>query len=84
MISAIIRVKDAYINSSNVSLQQEHLELFIQGKLFSVVLADTKNNVLQEFKGPDLSRLIASAINNGKRIANTSHGTDYYYLGDRS
>lgn len=84
MVSCIIRVKDAYVNSSNVSLQPTHIELFVKGELFSIVLADQRNEVIKEFQGPELAKLIGSGIANGKRVANTSHGAQYYYLGERS
>lgn len=84
MISSIVRVKDKYVDSNNVSLQPEHLNLYINGKLISIVLADTNDNIIAEFKGPALTQLMASAIANGKRTVETYRGTEHYYLGNRS
>lgn len=86
MISCIVRVTDRYIDSGRVSLQQQHLDLYVAGQLASVVLF-TKDltTFIKEYKGQDLRDLIASAIRRGRNTApNPFTGAEeYYYLADR-
>lgn len=85
MISAIIRVSEKYVNSDHVSIQQEHIELYLSGSLYSVCLFTKDNEFLKEYRDRDLTRLIGSAVTNGRRSA-TNHFTgaqEFYYLGER-
>lgn len=83
MVTCTIKSTEARLNSANISLQQDHIELYVQDRLFSIEHRDHNDNILKVYQGPELSRLIASAIARGRRYANTAHGTDIYYLGER-
>jgi hypothetical protein len=85
MISAIIRVGEKYAKSDFISIQQEHIKLYLEGSLYSVCLFTKENEFLKEYKDRDLQELLGSALANGRRTA-VNHFTgaqEFYYLGKR-
>lgn len=84
MVSCIIRLTEKYENSANVSLQQEHIELFIAGQLRSIVVSNWPYTVVSEYEGQALAKLVGSAITNGRRQAYRDGLSDgFYYLAAR-
>ncbi len=80
MITSIIRVTSKYVNSASVSIQHEHLDLYLKGQLYGILLCDMDMNLLKEYRDAELAKLLGSAISNGRRRA--SNG-ETYYLGNR-
>jgi len=85
MVTCKICTADKHIDSKFVSIQQEHVRLYVDGKLFSVELYDFQRNFIKEYKDFELSKLIGSAIAKGRRVGNnrTTGEPEFYYLGDR-
>lgn len=85
MISSIVRVTEKHVQSQFVSLQQEHLELWARGQLYSICLFTRENLLIKEYKDKELAELLGSAISNGRRsgVNHFTGNTEFYYLGER-
>lgn len=85
MVSCTIRVGDKHSKSDFASIQQEHVELYTAGKLFSILLCHKDSSLIKEYKDLELAKLIGSAISRGRRKGtNIFNGeTEFYFLGDR-
>jgi len=85
MVTCTIRVSERHEESSCVSIQQEHVELYIKGQLCSLIVCRKDGTFLREYKDHDLAKLIGSAISRGRRkgVNFFTNDTEFYFLGDR-
>jgi hypothetical protein len=85
MITSVIRISPQHENSDYISIQQAHVDLFVRGQLHSVLLMNMSSEILQEYKGIELSKLIGSAISRGRKTGTNylTNLSEFYYLGDR-
>lgn len=85
MVTCTVRVSEKYAQSEYVSIQQEHVELYTRGQLFSILLCHRDNSLIHEYKDLELARLIGSALSRGRRRGTNSFTgeTEFYFLGDR-
>ena len=84
MYVVTIRVTDKHKNSKSLSLSQEIVKDYIDGKVCGINLCDQKLNSLQFYEKKDLNKLIGSAISRDRLYAINDDGSkNFYYLGDR-
>jgi hypothetical protein len=85
MVTCAIRISEKNEKSEFVSIQQNHVELYVKGQLYSIILWDKTGSVIKEYKDQELSQLIGSAISRGRRkgINAFNDQTEFYFLGNR-
>jgi hypothetical protein len=81
MINVVVYVTDKYKDSGKFSLQQTHLELYVQGKLRYLELRSYDNEFLCSYTEEKLGQVMSSALARGHRWP--AAGGDPYYLADR-
>ena len=83
MYIVTIRVSDRHRNSPSVSISQQIVKDYIDGKVCGINFTDQELNTIKFFEKQDLDQLIGSAISRGRMCATSGCSISYYYLGDR-
>ncbi len=79
---ATICPTEKHINSSFLSLKEEHIQAYVAGYLRKIEVRDKTQGerVIQVFQDSDLNKLMGTAIYGGRTYV---EGGGWYYLGKR-